>query len=300
MPKARKALCLLVPLVLSAAFGFGQAVGWQSPSPSPPEATALLRAICPTSIEPDHSTSTSLPVCKPCPEYTTVGRLQPQMALHQSFALRTVIHGSFTAPGVEEAVASFEGCEPHAEEFGGTFLLSKLHGSWAMVDYTPALITSACQTYHLGTGRDLLLCDGEDHHMAGASQRISLCDFSREASSRCQNAFGVLDTRVACGPSAVWGSIDKVELRDLNGDGMPDLILVIGVGQGAFLNPGGSCNADTSHAPVERQKLDFFFQQDTNNFLPAPDSQARAARLQALFKGAQEKALKAVSGGASP
>jgi hypothetical protein len=222
------------------------------------------------------------------------------MALHQSFALRTVIYGSFTAPGVEEAVASFEGCEPHAEEFGGTILLRKLHGSWAMVDYTPALITSACQTYHLRTGRELLLCEGEDHHMAGAYQWISVCDFSREPSSRCQSVFDVLDTRVACDPSAVWGSIDKVELRDLNGDGMPDLILVIGVGQGAFPNPGGSCNADTSHAPVERQKLDFFFQQDTNNFLPAPGSQALAAHLHALFKGAQEKALKAVSPGSAP
>jgi hypothetical protein len=222
------------------------------------------------------------------------------MAIHESFGLRTVIYGSFTTPGVEEAVASFEGCEPHATEFGGSILLRKLHGSWAMVDYTPALITSACQTYHLKTGRDLLLCEGEDHHMAGASQWIYVCDFSREPSSRCQSVFGILDTRNACGDSAIWGSIDKVRLRDLNGDGMPDVTLEVSVGQGTFSNPGGSCNADTSHALVERQKLDFLFQQDTESFLLAPDNKTLADRLQALSKKAREKALKTVSPDSPP
>lgn len=208
--------------------------------------------------------------------------------MHQSFALRTVIYGSFTAPGVEEAIASFEGCEPHATEFGGSILLRKRPGSWSMANYTPALITSACQTYQLKTGRDLLLCEAEDHHMTGASQGIFVCDFSKEPSSRCQSVLYVLDTRVACGPTAVWGSIDKVELRDLNGDGMPDLTVEISVGQGRFPNPGGSCNRDTSHAPVERQNLDLLFQQDTNTFLPAPGSKPLADRLQTLFKEAQE------------
>jgi len=166
-----------------------------------------------------------------------------------------------------------------------------------MLEYTPALITSACRTYHLETGRDLLLCEEEDHHMGGASHSISICDFSKEQPSRCQTVFAVLDTRGACGHSAVWGSIDEVELRDLNGDGMPDLTLEISVGQGAFPNPEGSCNADTSHAPVERRALEFLFQQDTNSFLPAPGSKTLADRLHAFFNDAQEKAVRAVSPG---
>ena len=291
---------MLAALVFGTSLCLGQSLVWQSPSPSLPEATALLTAVCPGSIQSDHNPSTSLPVCKPCPKYTTVGQMQPGMAIHESFRLRTVIYGSFTAPGAEEAVASFEGCESHATGFGGSILLRKLHGSWAMVDYTLALITSACQPYHLKTGRELLLCEGEDHHMDAAVEWIYVCDFSRQPTARSRSVFGVLDTRVACGPSAVWGSIDKAELRDLNGDGMPDLTLEISMGQGTFPNPGGSCNPDTSHAPVERQKLDLLFQQDTNTFLPAPGGKTLADRLQALFKEAQEKALKAVSPGSNP
>jgi hypothetical protein len=217
------------------------------------------------------------------------------MAMRESFDLHTVIYGSFTFPGVHEAVAGFEGCEPHAREFGGSVLLSKLHGSWAMVDYTPALITSACQTYHLKTGRDLLLCEEDDHHMAGVSQWISVCDFSKEGASRCQSVFDVLDTRVACGHSAVWGSIDKVLLRDLNGDGMPDLTLWFSVGQATFPNAGGSCNSGTVHAPVQKHQLDFLFQQNTDSFRPAPWSKALADSYRAFFSAAQQTAFEAIT-----
>ena len=222
------------------------------------------------------------------------------MVLHEASALRTALFGSFTAPGVEEAVADFQGCESHATGFGGSILLRKIHGSWAMEDYTPGLITAACETYHLKTGRDLLLCEGKDHHMAGASQWISLCDFSRDQTARCKTVFGVIDAQDVCGNYAVSGSIDKVELRDLNGDGMPDLTLWISVGQGVFAMARDSCNAHTSPLPVQKYKLDFLFQQGTDSFLPAPSSRPLAERLRGLFHDAQEKAVKAISPGSTP
>jgi hypothetical protein len=222
------------------------------------------------------------------------------MAAKETFHLDSVIYGSFTAPGVDEAMADFEGCEPHASGFGGSILLRKLHGRWAMVDYTPGLITSACRTYGLKTGRELLLCEGKDQHMDGGSQWISACDFSRQDTAQCQNVFGVLDTRVACGHSAVWSSINKAVLRDLNGDGMPDLSLWVTLGQGTFPGVGGSCDADTSHQLFQSYKLDFSFQSSTESFVPSPDSTAQTERLRTLFKDAQEKAVKAVFPGSTP
>ena len=253
------------------------------------------RAGVASSIQPARGTPASLLSCKPCPEYTTVGHLQPRMGMREAFGLGTVIYGSFTTPGVEEAVAGFEGCESHATGFGGSVLLKKLHGSWAMMDYTPALITSACQPYHLKNGRDLLLCENKDRHMDEASQWITVCDFSKKKSARCRNVFDVLDTRNACGNSAVWGSIDEAALQDLNGEGKPDLSLWISVGQAAFPNAGGSCDADTADAPIQRHKLDFLFQQDANTFLPAPWSMAQTDRFRAVFNDALQKARKAVN-----
>jgi hypothetical protein len=293
-------LSLLASLGLAASLSFSQSLVWQSPGPSRSEAAALLRAVCPGDLQASRGGSTSFPGCRPCPKYTTDGGSSPPMARRESFDLRTVIYGSFTTAGTEEAVASFQGCEPHASGYGGSILLRELNGSWAMVDYTPALITTACQTYHLNTGRDLLICEGEDHHMAAESQGILACDFSREKAARCGEVFGVVDTRVACGNTAVWGSIDKAALRDLNDDGMPDLILWISVGQGTFPQPGGSCNPNPSHAPVQRRRLDFLFQQDKNMFLPAPWSKALTEHYRAVFHEALQKALKALNPASTP
>jgi hypothetical protein len=289
-----RTLSLLVGLVFCSSFCYGQSLMWQSPSPTSAEAAALLHAVCPSNIQSAPNNSETLLGCKPCPGYTTIGSSQPGMAAKKTFQLHSVIYGSFTAAGVVEAMADFEGCEPHASGFGGSILLRKLHGRWAVVNYTPGLITSACRTYGLKTGRDLLLCEGKDQHMDGASQGIAACDFARQKAAQCQSVFGVLDTRVACGHSAVWSSINKVELRDLNGDGMPDLSLWVTVGQGTFPGVGGSCSANTSHQPIQTYKLDFLFRPSDGNFLPSPDSKVQTERLRALFKDAQEKAVKAI------
>ncbi len=291
---------LLTALVTNACLCFGQNMVWQSPSPNLSEATALLNAVCPDSIRPAQNRSGSLPVCRPCPKYTTDGQLQSRMENQESFTLRSVIYGSFTLPGVEEAVASFYGCEPHASGFGGSILLRKRRGTWRMVDYTPALITSACQTYRLETGRDLLLCEGEDHHMDEASQWVFVCDLPGEPQpSGSTGVFSVLDTRNACGDSAVWGSIDRGDVRDLNADGMPDLTLWISVSQGTFPKAGGACNAQALSTSVRKYALEFLFHRDTNNFFPAPGSKTVVEHLQALFKDAGEKAARAVSPGSS-
>ena len=169
-----------------------------------------------------------------------------------------------------------------------------------MVRYEPALITDGCQQYPLKSGRDLLLCEGEDHHMGGASQGIFTYDFAVHQGSQGSDVFGVLDTRTACGRSAVWGSIDRLELHDLSGDGMPDLSVWMSVGHGTFPNAGGPCVTDTSHAPLQSFKLDFLFQQETNRFVPAPSSAAMTDHFRTLFKEAEDAAVSAIRANSAP
>lgn len=294
-----KKVLLLAACVSLAGSCFGQDLIWHSPAPSESQARSVLAGVCPHSVQTDQSAPNLTLGCKPCPAFT-MDAANSSMAFRESFDLRTAIFGSFTEAGIDEAPASFEGCEPHAAEFGGTVLLRHFAEGWNMIHYHQALITDACQKYPLQDGRDLLLCEGEDHHMDGAWNGIFTYDFSRDQASQGRNIFAVLDTRVACGKSAVWGSIDKVDIHDINGDGLPDLSIWISVGQGTFPNSGGSCGVDTSHAPVESNKLDFLFRQDTNSFLPAPWSAALVNRFDTLFKAAQDSALRAVSRSSAP
>jgi len=72
------------------------------------------------------------------------------------------------------------------------------------------------------------------------------------------------------------------------------------VGQGIFPNAGGSCDADTSHSSIQRNRLDFLFQQETNSFVPTSWSAALKEHVQAVFNAALQKALKAVSPSSAP
>jgi hypothetical protein len=202
------------------------------------------------------------------------------------------MYGSFTASGANEAVASFEGCEPHTALFGGSILLHRVDGSWSMVRYTPALITTACRTYRLKTGRDLLLCERYDGHMDGASTGISVCEFPAGRNPACPGVFGVINTAQACGPTAVSGFIDKLALHDMNSDGMPDLTLWITVVQSTSQNTGGTCLGGPTQSTVQNYKMDFLFQPASDGFIPAPRSSAQVERLRALFHNAREEAYK--------
>jgi hypothetical protein len=207
------------------------------------------------------------------------------------FALQSVIYGSFTAPRVEEAVASFEGCEPHTSLFGGSIILTKIGGAWSMVRYQSTLITNACVTCRLQSGRDLLLCEQEDGHMDGRSQGIALVDLTKQDYPDCvSNVFGVVDTSAACGPTSVRGTINSAALADSNGGDMPDLRLGITVSHATFPNEEGMCAGDAPELTVQKYKLDFLFQPDTLTFVPAPSSRATVGQLEALFKDAVQKA----------
>lgn len=294
------ALYLLATLLASTSLGFGQDAVWQSPVPGQAETAGLLTAICPANLETDPRPDEYSLVCKPCPKFTGGGGEDPAIAKHEIFAPRSAIYGSFTSPGSVEAVVSFEGCEAQANQFGGSVLMRNLVGSWTMVRYAPSLITTACHSYRLKIGRDLLLCEGDDHRMNAASQWIDAWDFSGEPAPARQTIFSVVDTRVACGAHAVWGSIDRAELQNLNGGRVPDLSLTVSVGQGDFAGSWGSCSPEAAKAPAEKQQLTFLFQPETNRFLPAPDSAATVERLEQLFHGAAPAESKPAGPGLLP
>lgn len=170
-------------------------------------------------------------------------------------------------------MASFSGCEPHADAFGGSVLLRKAHGSWEFVEYLQGLGTSACKTYHLKTGRDLLLCEGGGCFMGNCRQSVFVCDLSKEQNARVRSVIDVADDSGACPGNALFGSISNFALRISNGGGMPILTIWCNAGRSDPQKGSNSCDDNNSRKQARTYKLDFLFQPDSNTFVPAPWSQ---------------------------
>ena len=88
--------------------------------------------------------------CRSVPDYPTPckGELE----------INAVLPGSFTRPAVAEALADYEGCEPHANNFGGSVLLRKQPAGWQRVAFLPGLRTATCLRFPRRDGTDALAC----------------------------------------------------------------------------------------------------------------------------------------------
>ena len=117
--------------------------------PSPADLASMLRAIC----GPEHvgrPTAGSRPECREVPSYPThcAGPLQ----------IGGVTRGSFTSPSAVEALADYEGCEPHAGNFGGSVLLRRRGTGWERVAFLPSQRSATCLRLPRPDGAEVLAC----------------------------------------------------------------------------------------------------------------------------------------------
>jgi hypothetical protein len=184
---------------------------------------------------------------------------------------------------VQEVVGDFLGCEDHTTtaNFQASVLLRKGPRGWRMIRYE-RVETSKCQAYRLPTGRDISICQEFMGHADEARTWVSVLDFRRaDGGPLGQALFGVTDDWGACRSTAIRGSIDKVELRDLNQDGSGDVRIFVGVTKEESAGELGVCAPDYVPLPAEVYQLDFLFQQ--GHFVIAPWSGETKATLDAIF-----------------
>ena len=256
--------------------------------PKKAEALELLAAICPKGIRVHHLGSVTHPACSPCPHFTTVGELgQPSKDF---FDLQTVIYGSFSAPGAQESVADFCGCENHAStpNFHASVFLRKTSDGYRMVDYIRTE-TSKCQLDPLPGGRDILVCQGFSGHAEESEEWIFSLQFLKDGGWRQTDLFGVANTWGACGPTDVEGSISRFDLLDLNHDGVPDLRITAKVGRSSHAGKLGVCAQNVTFTPAKVYRIDFLFKQ--GGFAVAPWSARTKETLDQEFKEAIRLAL---------
>lgn len=89
-----------------------------------------------------------------------------------------VLTGSFTAPGMDEALMRAAGCDSHANNRSGDFLFRREGSKWSLVRYAKgATADETCLKSIWGDGRDAVICQTSDMHQGIASDAVQLMTF---------------------------------------------------------------------------------------------------------------------------
>jgi hypothetical protein len=111
---------------------------------------ALGQAICGKPLEELEEGGVG---CAVCPSYTA----EPSQT--DGLSVNNLIYGHFSASGADELLIDTDGCESHAEGFGGGLLLLRVgQRGWRRELYQSSIRLDDCLVFP-GTGRDRLVCN---------------------------------------------------------------------------------------------------------------------------------------------
>ena len=159
------------------------------------------------------------------------GRLLPQSVAKLDVYLESVVFGSFTQAGADEAIATLT--RPAAwERF---YLMRKVAGRWSPVRYVESMgsftFGYACKAARMASHRDLLVCmDGAMSGISGSTD-ITVHDFATDppvATTLAGFERTNQPTQAVCTHETDWppfflGSLSTFELVDVNHDGLLDV-----------------------------------------------------------------------------
>lgn len=149
------------------------------------------------------------------------------------FALQSLVYGSFTKAGADEAAASLDGCESHAENWGGTVLAERKAGAWSMARYDSGLHPDSCVAFRRGDDRDLLICRWVDGHQSYWHDQIFSYDFAAGDLSKGWSEILTMEDDLVphcggpAGQAVTSGRVEEYKLIDLDKDGDKDLQIVV-------------------------------------------------------------------------
>ena len=182
-----------------------------------------------------HESGTETIGCACCPPFELCGP-NPAAKLveaDQVFPLRARVDGSFSGPSEHEAALVFDGCESHAENYGGTLLVDLTDpatGKPRAPDYRPGVHPQRCKSLRTPRGNDALVCEYTDGHQGNLTDQIFVYDFANKDAPFDSVYTASDDTLAACtaGGTAmpvIAQHIDDFAVRDTNGDGILDLTI---------------------------------------------------------------------------
>jgi hypothetical protein len=157
-------------------------------APNPPpigpvadtEALAIARSVCPAAVKHDEDRVRRVG-CRACPPFGPSAAPDGKVVSDPEtfYPIEGVYPGSFTAPGADQRAVVFEGCEPHADNYGGTLLVDAVGpGAFKVAGYYSGVHPESCRPYRRPDGRDLLVCTWSDVHQGSGYEQLFAFDFT--------------------------------------------------------------------------------------------------------------------------
>ena len=234
--------------------------------------TSVLAAICgPDNIALNFNAET-IDRCKTCPSFTG-NREEKGVEIEQ------VIYGSFTAPGMDEAVVDLSGCEGHVNNWGGSILLRSDRQHWSMVRYEPGVRSLDCLNFS-HDGINSLVCENGYINQGYVANWLDKLEFPENTIATTQ-LISVTSNSGSCRPPLYEVEIVETQSQDINNDGLSDLLVVVSEAQEAMTENESEdfrCDANLPNPTIHQ--LTFLF--DGQSFTATPETLEMIEYLQSI------------------
>ena len=228
--------------------------------PDASEGAAILKAVCGGAGQVKDSPQGPQMYCTPCPDFTSLHGLATEQ-----FQLRWVLAGNFSAPGAQDLVVFFHGCELLTDRFGGAVLLNKAADGWKMSRYDSAVVPVAARVIRLNAGRDVIFVESNFIGLGLDNNNLYTYDFTQQPGTARQNVLHLTDTTRACGYDIIKASLDKVTWQG------QDFTAAVTWGK-IKATPDYLRDCPDKIPPVPTQTYQLNFKFDGTTFQPAEDN----------------------------
>ena len=166
----------------------------------------LLKGLCPLGVKQDGNKV--LVGCRACPPFSGADGVPDGKVVEDPesfFPLEVVVAGSFSRPAADQVALVFQGCESHAENYGGTVLAERAQGAWGAVFYATGLHPSQAKAFRRSDGRDILVGLYSDVHQGTATQTVLSFDFAQASPDDPEAGYQSIVVMPENGYSVCWG-----------------------------------------------------------------------------------------------
>ena len=180
----------------------------------------------------------------------------PRASLNANFPLLTLglnrLTGPFTAAGAKETIVNWSYLsDPGTEtQFGGTGLLD----ANLKLKFVQPTWLEDCAKFRRSDGRDLLVCDRVGSGQGFEEETVSAVEILPSKTLETE-LVSLVSNVGACSDPAKEFELNALQKRDLNGDGRPDLRLIVT----AKRAPNPNCDVDMKKVAQKSFTLSFFF-----------------------------------------